>query len=165
MLGVIVRTLLVALLILRGIGPLPHAHSQADVTEPAGHAQRPHIHLSQHGHRHDHHHRNSSAHGERDHACGHHHASRQSEPTHVPLPCDSDPNTPSNNHDDDAVYLTDGSLVLPATCNLSYSVEGIAGILPIQRFLVLPNPWRQAAAPPRYGGHVSNFVMTSKLLI
>jgi hypothetical protein len=133
--------LVIANLLLRGVA-VPHAHAaSADV---ADHAVRPHVHLSgpadrhapshtrhQEGHGHGHSHRHVHHDIAHDHARAEHHDS-----------------TPGPEHDDDAVYVADDTVIF-----VSVARSLLTHVVPC--WLMPPPPWffvapSAVAPPPRH---------------
>lgn len=86
--------LVIANLLLRGVA-MPHAHAHDDASEHGG---RPHVHLASHEHRHSH-------------AHDHHHGQRH---VHIDKKSEHEcpASTPTPEHDDDAVYVSDDNLLV-----------------------------------------------------
>lgn len=86
--------LVIANLLLRGVA-VPHVHANDDADDHGG---RPHVHLASHEHRHSHAH---------DHHHGQRHVHHDKNSEHG-----APSSTPTPEHDDDAVYVSDDTLIV-----------------------------------------------------
>ena len=154
---------LIGAVVLQGI-PLAHSHTRSGASEPSGHGQRPHIHLS--GHQHEHNSSDQPSHTHR----GHSHPHKHQHPHHnEPATENSMPqrhSDPAGHHDDDAVYVANPQFTVgpvrqaPDLTVYSTGLFEVADASPN-----LSSVGQHTWAPPRYSQRVPVFLRTAKLLI
>lgn len=123
----------IAALVLRGM-TVPHAHAGGDGGRD--HVVRPHVHLAvlsdRHAHSHDHQHRHGGGHG-------HAHVQYDIAADHGDTANGLPSSPPASDHDDDAVYFADGSVMLiPAV--RSSPTEAAVSWLAVQAIRVFGPP-------------------------
>ncbi len=128
---------------------LPHSHAGSGITEPDGHAERPHVHVSKH----DHDHGNGNG--------AHSHSEHQSEEGNA---IDSDVVTSANEHDSDAVYLIASSDLMTLPTH-STAVDGLVANWQVAAIPLAAKSECQfhSGAPPNRYATLPIFLLTASL--